>query len=80
MSDFGPWTDEFIGSRVEIPAHTDAWMKGDRYGELIGTTARPWRTPGGFPSLKGQGKVKMDKSGRVFKFDLDDLRLIGEKK
>lgn len=74
MSDFGPWVNESIGCRVEIPACTDEWMQGDRFGELVGTTARPCLTPGGFLSLKGVGKVKLDKSGRILHFDLEELR------
>ena len=24
-------------TRVQIPAYTDRWMRGDRYGEVVGT-------------------------------------------
>lgn len=54
------------GTRVQLHATTDHWMRGDRYGEIVGlgrardyigfnreiTRVRPYR-------------VKLDKSGRV---------------
>jgi hypothetical protein len=43
--------------RVELSPATDAWMQGDRYGEVIGEISRGPR--------KGFLKVRMDKSGRV---------------
>jgi hypothetical protein len=67
---------DYAGKRVEIPAHTDSWMRGDRYGEIVSTTARPQKTPGGFAGIKCVGRVKMDKSGKVMKFDLDDLNFV----
>ena len=64
------------GKRVEIPAHTDAWMRGDRFGEIVATTARPQRTPGGFAGIKCCARVRLDKSGRTVKVDLDQLRFV----
>lgn len=29
-----------IGKRVELSPSTDAWMQGDRYGEIVRTTVR----------------------------------------
>ena len=28
-------TNYLIGQRVEIPVHTDTWMSGNRYGEIV---------------------------------------------
>lgn len=53
------------GTRVEIPAHYDAWMRGDRYGEVIG--------PGTVP---GVVRVKLDKSGKVVTADTAFMRKV----
>lgn len=66
---------DYVGMRVEIPAHTDAWMKGDRFGEIVDTGARPARTPGGFAGIRAVAMVKLDKSGHTVKFDLADLTI-----
>jgi hypothetical protein len=49
--------------RVEIPAHTDAWMRGDRYGEVVQVSG-------------DHVKVLMDKSGKILTFRADDLRTV----
>lgn len=43
-----------IGTRVEIPAHMDAWMRGDRYG-VVESARR---------SDPGVVVVRLDKSRR----------------
>lgn len=48
------------GRRVEIPPHTDAWMRGDRYGTIEKAT-----TEGAL--------VRMDKSRHALRFNLDEL-------
>jgi hypothetical protein len=58
--------------RVQIPAYTDRWMMGDRYGEVVKVTKSrknfPART---FVSADNRGTylevahVKLDKSGKV---------------
>jgi hypothetical protein len=55
--------------RVQIPAYTDRWMMGDRYGEIVKIT-------------KGRKKdrscdieiahVKLDKSGKTIRVVLND--------
>lgn len=50
-------------NRVQMPVHTDAWMKGDRYGTVIGS--------------KRQRSVLiysvlLDKSGKTVKVVADD--------
>ena len=56
--------NHLIGKRVQIPVHTDAWMQGDRYGEILHTWSNYYVT------------VKMDKSGRELKFYLDDVTFV----
>ena len=45
------------GSRVEIPAHTDWWMRGDRYGEVLFVR-------------DGRVGVRLDKSGKKVIFGI----------
>jgi hypothetical protein len=53
--------------RVQIPAYTDHWMKGDRYGEVVKiipatTMTNPeWNQPTRY-------RVKLDKSGKTAAF------------
>jgi hypothetical protein len=63
-----------MGQRVQIPAYTDRWMMGDRYGEVVKITK----------SKRGQlddqareiAHVKMDISGKTIKVLLDDCRVV----
>jgi hypothetical protein len=52
-----------MAERVEIPAHADAWMRGDRYGEVVARSG-------------GTVKVKMDKSGKTLRFNEDDVKSV----
>ena len=54
--------------RVQIPAYTDRWMMGDRYGVIVKVTKS--RTPG----TRGDeiAHVKLDKSGKTVRVILDD--------
>lgn len=66
--------------RFQIPAYTDAWMKGDRYGELVKVSKSRKR------ALKsGQGPVtiereiahiKLDISGKIVRVILDDCTIV----
>ena len=49
--------------RCEIPAYTDRWMKGDRYGTAIAERDDYWR-------------VKLDKSGQTIVIEFADCRVI----
>ena len=51
--------------RVEVPAYTDAWMRGDRFGVVVRYVTRT-----------GMSWVKLDKSGRQQRFLDSDLRYI----
>lgn len=57
-----------IGDRVEIPAHTDHWMAGDRYGEI---TAVRENSAGVTIAT-----VDMDRSGKRRRFRTDELTIV----
>ena len=61
------------GSRVQIPAWTDRWMRGDRFGVVV---KRPVR--GGRPVMVGTWFVKLDKSGQTVGFGVDSLTLVDQ--
>ncbi len=50
-----------IGERVELHPGTDAWMRGDRYGEIVAVVEQHGRVM--------SVRVRMDKSGRVLRLD-----------
>lgn len=52
MNEHGPLGAEHIGMRVELHPGTDAWMSGDRYGEIVKIGRKYLH-------------VKMDRSGRT---------------
>ena len=56
-------------TRVQIPAYTDRWMMGDRYGEVL----QYWVQR---PASKGydctMASVKLDKSGKTVTVIFDD--------
>lgn len=58
--------------RVQIPAYTDRWMMGDRYGEVVKVTKS--RKPG----TRGEdiAHVKLDKSGKTYRVILDDCEVL----
>jgi len=62
-------------TRVQIPVHTDRWMMGDRYGELIKVTrARLLRAKD--PKGREIAHVKLDVSGKVLRFFLDECTIL----
>jgi len=64
--------------RVQIPAYTDRWMMGDRYGEIVKITKR-WKhredTPGKVDIFE-VAHVKLDKSDKVVRVILADCEVI----
>lgn len=54
---------DLMGQRVELSPTTDAWMMGDRYGEVIKIGRK-------------YVHVKMDRSGKVRKLSADLLTVI----
>lgn len=54
--------------RVQIPAYTDRWMRGDRFGRVIGHNET---RKGGY--AKGElVKVRLEISGKTMWFIADD--------
>jgi hypothetical protein len=69
-----------MSERVQIPAYTDAWMMGDRYGDVVKVTKQRRNFPIGCKSISADDKgtyvevahVLCDKSGKVRKVIYDD--------
>jgi len=61
--------------RVQIPAYTDRWMMGDRYGEIVKVTRDRCSH-----RASGLGReiahVKLDVSGKTMRFLLDDCEVV----
>lgn len=57
-----------VGTRVEIPAHMDAWMRGDRFGTVESVRRRD----------PGVVVVRLDKSGRRLPVSAELCREVGE--
>lgn len=65
-----------MAMRVQIPAYTDRWMMGDRYGELVKVTKR-WKHRDNEPGkvdIYDVAHVKLDKSGKILKFVFNDCQ------
>ena len=65
--------------RVQIPAYTDRWMMGDRYGDVVKVTkARKNRQVAGDTGYAQRevAHVKLDKSGKTVRFLLDDCEVV----
>lgn len=68
--------------RVQIPAYTDRWMMGDRFGEITKIITRKIGDWKNLPRGYKQGDdieiayVKLDKSGKTFCFFLTDCEVI----
>jgi hypothetical protein len=56
--------------RIQIPAYTDHWMMGDRYGEIVKITRSTKRDSWG--DHYELAHVKLDKSGKTLRFPLTD--------
>ena len=52
--------------RVQIPAYTDRWMMGDRYGDVVKITQ--------VEQASDIAHVKLDKSGKTVRVVLNDCR------
>lgn len=69
-----------MAERVQIPAYTDRWMMGDRYGEVVKVIRQRSKFPVDckFVSADGKGtyievaRVKLDKSGKTLSFIYGD--------
>lgn len=60
-------------TRVQIPAYTDRWMMGDRFGEIVKVTKG--RKAGRRTNIE-IAHVLLDKSGKVIKVQLDDCTVV----
>jgi hypothetical protein len=69
--------------RVQIPAYTDRWMRGDRYGEITSTRLKPrkhldysapWKRDRN--DMIEVAYVKLDKSGETVRVILDDCTVV----
>ena len=63
------------GDRVQLHPATDSWMRGDRYGEIVGF-GRPRLYRDTFTcdeAMERPIKVKLDKSGLVKRFRPSNL-------
>jgi len=69
-------------TRVQIPAYTDRWMMGDRYGELVKTTrygkvgTRARLLTGARSADIEIAHVKLDKSGKTVRVILNDCTIV----
>jgi hypothetical protein len=71
--------------RIQIPAYTDHWMRGDRFGELLRTS---WMRPGAvhvrarlltkhrFGERVELAHVRLDKSQRTVRVILADCEVV----
>ncbi len=57
-------------TRVQIPAYTDRWMMGDRYGAVVKVVRQRANAKG--EADREIAHVKLDKSGKVRTFILAD--------
>lgn len=72
--------------RVQIPAYTDRWMMGDRFGDVVKISKmRPAQAvraalltsrPHGVYEPREIAHVKLDKSGKVVRVILDDCTVV----
>jgi hypothetical protein len=57
--------------RVQIPAYTDRWMMGDRYGAVVRISRKRIVYPDR-AEMRDVAHVKLDKSGKTMRFLLSD--------
>lgn len=58
--------DYRIGMRAELHPATDAWMRGDRYGDIVSVSKRVRSYPDPDDPRNGHiFRIRMDKSGEV---------------
>jgi hypothetical protein len=63
--------------RVQIPVYTDRWMMGDRYGDVVRVVKRKiYDKTFTREELREVAYVRLDKSGKVRKFMLDDCQVV----
>jgi len=72
-----------MGTRVQIPAYTDRWMMGDRFGEIEKiSTLRPKHAvraallTGASPYDREVAHVRLDKSRKLVRVILADCEVL----
>jgi hypothetical protein len=63
-------------TRVQIPAYTDRWMRGDRYGNVVKTTRRVRLHTNG--EIEEVAHVLLDESNKVVRVILADCEIIDQ--
>lgn len=58
-----------MNERCEIPAYTDRWMMGDRFGRILGYGRR-------LPDGRDVFRVQLDKSGKTVRVVAEDCRVL----
>lgn len=71
---------ELVGARIEIPVHYDLWMRGARYGTVVGLA---WERNGAGEKIVKAIRVKMDhpqvkRLARVWRIDFDCINVISK--
>ncbi len=67
--------------RVQIPAYTDRWMMGDRFGDVVKLTRHKEKYAGA-PSQRSRSDdyeiayVRLDKSGKIIRVILSDCTVV----
>ena len=61
--------------RVQIPAYSDHWMRGDRYGEVDATVQRRVYKPSGVVVVE-MYRIKLGKSGKTVRFPVEDCEVV----
>jgi len=62
--------------RVQIPAYTDRWMMGDRYGDVVKVKTQGIPSLFGTPIKREIASVKLDISGQTVRVILDDCTVV----
>lgn len=69
-----PHVGLLIGQRVQMHAATAHWMRGDRYGEIVGQgRTRTYKTADGAFEMTRPYLVKLDKSGKTVRVHPENL-------
>lgn len=63
--------------RVQIPAYTDWWMRGARFGDVVKVTKyKPVAKRGKEDPYKEIAHVKLDATGKIVKVMLEDCKVL----
>ncbi len=68
--------DSRIGMRAELHPATDAWMRGDRYGDIVAVSRPRHYLDPNHPSNGETFTILMDKSGKRLRVSARNLTRI----